>query len=127
MTEDTETVSEYASSKGAAGIRVWIDKEITEDNMNEYAQVVIAEDGPRLELTSYELADGEESFICEYKHFAAVPSAGGGALFITEWKMDQSSLGLNEEGVWAWSSTPSDVGYYKPDGWISVRKINSQP
>jgi hypothetical protein len=38
--------------------------------------------------------------------------------------MDQSSLGLNENGIWAWKNAPTDVGYYKPDGWISVRKID---
>jgi hypothetical protein len=77
MSEESGMVSEYASSADAAGIRVWIDKETTEDYMNEYAKVVIAEDGARIESLNYVLEVGEESFDFAFKHFAAVPSKGG--------------------------------------------------
>jgi len=120
--EEGSQISEYANSKEALGIRVWIDKETTEDFWNKYANCVIAEDGARFESTDYELQDGEECFILELKNYRAIPSTGGGALFILEYTAQEDSLVLSDEG-WEWSLSFKEVAYYKPDGWSSVRQI----
>jgi hypothetical protein len=122
MSEQDGQIEEYANSKNAVGVRVWIDKTTTEDFVNKYMLLVIAEDGARFEPMSYEPSADEESFVFEYKNYRAVPSTGGGALFILEYTAEEDSLEFGENG-WAWNLNFKEVAYYKPDGWNSVRQI----